>query len=136
MVSSVSIVEIGVLVDEPTRVAMLQALMDGRALTVSALAQATGATPQTASSQRDSPRPCYDQSYGRAIPMVSSVVRIGLRGEQVPVTALGPERRQPHRKEEKDDYYDTRTKSPEVQRHVIDYLKIMLVGTLPPRVEH
>src|SRR4051812_34354740 len=50
MVTSVSIAEIGALVGEPTRVAMLQALMDGRALTASELAQAAGITPQTASS--------------------------------------------------------------------------------------
>jgi DNA-binding transcriptional ArsR family regulator len=50
MVTSVSIAEIGALVGEPTRVAMLQALMDGRALTASELAQAAGVTRQTASS--------------------------------------------------------------------------------------
>jgi DNA-binding transcriptional ArsR family regulator len=50
MVTSVSIAEIGALVGDPTRVAMLQALMDGRALTASELAQAAGVTPQTASS--------------------------------------------------------------------------------------
>lgn len=41
--------EIGTLVGEPTRAAMLEALMDGRALTASELARAAGVTAQTAS---------------------------------------------------------------------------------------
>lgn len=41
--------EIGTLVGDPTRAAMLEALMDGRALTASELARAAGVTPQTAS---------------------------------------------------------------------------------------
>jgi DNA-binding transcriptional ArsR family regulator len=49
MVTIVSIAQIGALVGDPARVAMLQALMDGRALTASELAEAAGVTPQTAS---------------------------------------------------------------------------------------
>jgi DNA-binding transcriptional ArsR family regulator len=49
MVTAVSIAQIGALVGEPARVAMLQALMDGRALTASELAEVAGVTPQTAS---------------------------------------------------------------------------------------
>ena len=49
MVTTVSVAQIGALVGDPARVAMLQALMDGRALTASELAQAAGVTPQTAS---------------------------------------------------------------------------------------
>lgn len=49
MVTTVSIAEVGALVGDPARVAMLQALMDGRALTASELAHAAGVTPQTAS---------------------------------------------------------------------------------------
>ena len=48
MVTTVSVAQIGALVGDPARVAMLQALMDGRALTASELAQAAGVTPQTA----------------------------------------------------------------------------------------
>jgi DNA-binding transcriptional ArsR family regulator len=43
------IAEIGLLVGEPARAAMLLALMDGRALTAGELAQAAGVTPQSAS---------------------------------------------------------------------------------------
>jgi DNA-binding transcriptional ArsR family regulator len=49
MITTVSIAELGALVGDPARVAMLQALMDGRALTAAELAQAAGITPQTAS---------------------------------------------------------------------------------------
>jgi DNA-binding transcriptional ArsR family regulator len=49
MVTTVSIAQVGALVGDPARVAMLQALMDGRALTASELAEAGGITPQTAS---------------------------------------------------------------------------------------
>ncbi|MCJ2144571.1 ArsR/SmtB family transcription factor [Methylobacterium sp. E-066] len=49
MVTTVSVAQVGALVGDPARVAMLQALMDGRALTASELAQAAGITPQTAS---------------------------------------------------------------------------------------
>lgn len=49
MVTAVSVAQIGALVGDPARVAMLQALMDGRALTASELARAAGVTPQTAS---------------------------------------------------------------------------------------
>jgi DNA-binding transcriptional ArsR family regulator len=49
MVTTVSVAQIGALVGDPARVAMLQALMDGRALAASELAQAAGITPQTAS---------------------------------------------------------------------------------------
>ncbi len=49
MVTTVSIAQVGALVGDPTRVAMLQALMDGRALTASELAHMAGITPQTAS---------------------------------------------------------------------------------------
>ncbi|MBN9047755.1 MAG: winged helix-turn-helix transcriptional regulator [Rhizobiales bacterium] len=49
MVTTVSIAEVGALVGDPTRAAMLQALMDGRALTASELASVAGITPQTAS---------------------------------------------------------------------------------------
>lgn len=43
------IAEIGLLVGEPARAAMLLALMDGRALTAGELAHAAGVTPQSAS---------------------------------------------------------------------------------------
>lgn len=49
MVTAVSIAEIGALVGDQARVAMLQTLMDGRALTASELARIAGVTPQTAS---------------------------------------------------------------------------------------
>lgn len=49
MVTTVSVAQVGALVGDPARVAMLQALMDGRASTASELAQAAGITPQTAS---------------------------------------------------------------------------------------
>jgi DNA-binding transcriptional ArsR family regulator len=49
MITTVAIAEVGALVGDPGRVAMLQALMDGRALTAAELAQAAGVTPQTAS---------------------------------------------------------------------------------------
>lgn len=50
MVSTNQISEIGLLVGEPARAAMLMALMNGRALTASELARCAGVTPQTASS--------------------------------------------------------------------------------------
>ncbi len=50
MVSTNRIAEIGALVGEPARAAMLVALMDGRALTAAELARVAGITPQTASS--------------------------------------------------------------------------------------
>lgn len=49
MVSTNTLAEIGLLVGEPARAAMLEALMDGRALTARELADAAGVTPQTAS---------------------------------------------------------------------------------------
>ena len=49
MVSTISIAQIGSMVGDLTRAAMLQALMDGRALTASELASVAGITPQTAS---------------------------------------------------------------------------------------
>ena len=49
MVTTVSIAQIGALLGDQARVAMLQALMDGRALTASELAQVAGVTRQTAS---------------------------------------------------------------------------------------
>ncbi len=49
MVTITSIAKIGALVGDPARVAMLQALMDGRALTATELAQVAGVAPQTAS---------------------------------------------------------------------------------------
>jgi DNA-binding transcriptional ArsR family regulator len=49
MVTTSSIAEVGTLVGEPARAAMLQALMDGRALTATELAGVAGVTPQTAS---------------------------------------------------------------------------------------
>lgn len=49
MVTTVSMAEIGALVGDPARAAMLQALMDGRALTAAELAHVAGITPQTAS---------------------------------------------------------------------------------------
>ena len=49
MVTPVSIAEIGALLGDPARAAMLQALMDGRALTASELAEVAGITRQTAS---------------------------------------------------------------------------------------
>jgi len=50
MVNTNRIAEIGLLVGEPARAAMLLALMDGRALTAGELAWCAGITPQTASS--------------------------------------------------------------------------------------
>ncbi|MCW6510095.1 ArsR/SmtB family transcription factor [Lichenifustis flavocetrariae] len=49
MVTTVSVAQIGALLGDPARAAMLQALMDGRALTASELAQVAGIAPQTAS---------------------------------------------------------------------------------------
>lgn len=49
MMGTVSLAQIGALVGDPARAAMLQALMDGRALTAGELAQVAGVTPQTAS---------------------------------------------------------------------------------------
>ncbi len=50
MVSTNQIAEIGMLVGEPARAAILGALMDGRALTATELSRVAGVTPQTASS--------------------------------------------------------------------------------------
>ncbi|RAK52048.1 ArsR/SmtB family transcription factor [Phenylobacterium deserti] len=50
MSSVARLAEIGALIGDPTRCAMLVALMDGRALTASELARAAGVTPPTASS--------------------------------------------------------------------------------------
>lgn len=50
MVSTNQIAEIGLLVGEPARAAILGALMDGRALTATELSRVAGVTPQTASS--------------------------------------------------------------------------------------
>lgn len=50
MVNTNQIAEIGALVGEPARAAILAALMDGRALTATELAGVAGVTPQTASS--------------------------------------------------------------------------------------
>lgn len=49
MIGTVSLAQVGALVGDPARAAMLQALMDGRALTAGELAQVAGVTPQTAS---------------------------------------------------------------------------------------
>ncbi len=49
MVSTADIATIATLVGDPARAAMLQALMDGRALTAAELARTAGITPQTAS---------------------------------------------------------------------------------------
>ena len=49
MVTTASMAEVASLVGEPARAAMLQALMDGRALTATELAAVAGVTPQTAS---------------------------------------------------------------------------------------
>jgi DNA-binding transcriptional ArsR family regulator len=49
MSSIASLAEIGTLVGEPTRTAMLVALMEGRALTAGELARVSGVTPPTAS---------------------------------------------------------------------------------------
>lgn len=49
MVTTSSLAEIGALVGDPGRAAMLQALMDGRALTAGELARAANIAPQTAS---------------------------------------------------------------------------------------
>ena len=49
MASTARLAEIAALLGEPARAAMMQALMDGRALTAGELAQAGGITPQTAS---------------------------------------------------------------------------------------
>jgi DNA-binding transcriptional ArsR family regulator len=49
MVETSRIAEIGFLLGEPARTAMLTALMDGRALTAGELAECAGVTPQTAS---------------------------------------------------------------------------------------
>ena len=50
MVNTNQIAEIGTLVGEPARAAILGALMDGRALTATELSRVAGVTPQTASS--------------------------------------------------------------------------------------
>lgn len=50
MVSTNQIAEIGALVGDPARAAMLGALMDGRTLTATELSHVAGVTPQTASS--------------------------------------------------------------------------------------
>jgi len=50
MLTTTGISEIATLIGDPTRTAMLVALMDGRALTASELAGVAGVTPQTASS--------------------------------------------------------------------------------------
>lgn len=49
MVNTNRMAEIGLLIGEPARAAMLDALMDGRALTAGELAGVAGVTPQTAS---------------------------------------------------------------------------------------
>lgn len=49
MVNTNRMAEIGLLIGEPARAAMLDALMDGRALTAGELAGVAGITPQTAS---------------------------------------------------------------------------------------
>lgn len=49
MASNAAFAEIATLAGDPARAGMLHALMDGRALTASELAQAAGITPQTAS---------------------------------------------------------------------------------------
>jgi DNA-binding transcriptional ArsR family regulator len=49
MVSTSSIAEVAALVGDPARAAMLQALLDGRALTATELASVAGVAPQTAS---------------------------------------------------------------------------------------
>ena len=49
MASTAQFAEIAALAGDPTRAAMLHALMDGRALTASELARVAGVTPQTAS---------------------------------------------------------------------------------------
>lgn len=49
MTSDARFAEVATLAGEPTRVVMLHALMDGRALTASELARVAGVTPQTAS---------------------------------------------------------------------------------------
>lgn len=49
MLSISGLAEIGALVGEPARTAMLVSLLDGRALTAGELASAAGVTPQTAS---------------------------------------------------------------------------------------
>jgi DNA-binding transcriptional ArsR family regulator len=50
MVTTSSLAEVASLIGEPARAAMLQAMMDGRALTAKELAGAANITPQTASS--------------------------------------------------------------------------------------
>jgi DNA-binding transcriptional ArsR family regulator len=49
MASNAEFAEVAALAGDPARAGMLHALMDGRALTASELAQAAGVTPQTAS---------------------------------------------------------------------------------------
>ncbi len=49
MIRPAAVAEIGALIGDPGRAAMLEALMDGRALTAAELASAAGVTPQTAS---------------------------------------------------------------------------------------
>ncbi len=49
MVTTASMAEVATLVGEPARAAMLQAMMDGRALTATELSGVAGITPQTAS---------------------------------------------------------------------------------------
>ena len=49
MANNATFAEVAALAGDPTRAGMLQALMDGRALTASELARIAGVTPQTAS---------------------------------------------------------------------------------------
>jgi DNA-binding transcriptional ArsR family regulator len=49
MTSTASLAEVAALVGDPARAGMLTALLDGRALTASELAEVAGVTPQTAS---------------------------------------------------------------------------------------
>ncbi|WP_018259814.1 ArsR/SmtB family transcription factor [Methylobacterium sp. WSM2598] len=49
MVTTATIAQLGALIGDPARAAMMQALMDGRALTAGELAGVAGITPQTAS---------------------------------------------------------------------------------------
>jgi len=49
MTSNARFAEVASIAGEPARASMLHALMDGRALTASELAQVAGVTPQTAS---------------------------------------------------------------------------------------
>ena len=66
MVTTASMAQVAALVGEPARASMLQALMDGRALTATELAGVAGVAPQTrAGTSRSSRQPASSRSLAR-----------------------------------------------------------------------